>query len=53
MSEFKVRCENCPLRLCSGCETRLNRLCKGFLNNLFYHYGGAHLRNDVSCGTMS
>ena len=49
----EVRCENCPLRLCSGCETRLNRLCKGFLNNLFYHYGGAHLRNDVSCGTMS
>lgn len=42
------RCEGCPLRVCGRCEVFMGRMCKGVLNNLFYHYGGVHLKNDVS-----
>ena len=40
-------CAGCPLRLCGTCVTFLKNLCKGHLDNLFYHYERDHLRNDA------
>lgn len=40
-------CANCPLRLCATCVTFLKNICKGYLDNLFYHYERHHLRNDA------
>ena len=41
------RCEACPLRLCGDCHTFLGCFCKGWLDNLLYHYHKDHIRNDV------
>ncbi|KAH6669580.1 hypothetical protein B0J14DRAFT_641441 [Halenospora varia] len=40
-------CTECPLRLCERCKEVLEKDCKRWLDNLFYHYSRAHLRNDA------
>ena len=41
------KCKGCPLRLCINCRVCLKYNCKGWLDNLFYHYGREHIRNDA------
>jgi predicted Zn-ribbon and HTH transcriptional regulator len=40
-------CASCPLKLCDSCEVVLVHEGKGWLDNLFYYYEHAHLRNDA------
>lgn len=40
-------CADCPLKLCATCEVVLKWECKGWLDQLFYHYERTHIRNDA------
>jgi hypothetical protein len=42
-------CADCPLKVCATCEVLLGSMCKGWLDNLIYHYASEreHVRNDA------